>query len=202
MAQQDDPFRITRVRLGLATNSSSSHSLVLLQVPEAEDDPQRGQYGRTEFTLVTQEARRHFLAAMLVSNVMALYDLPWPDLERLRTERIEPSSSPEAQDTLEGLWRRWEDIEADICLRCGLSEGTDLLDYHVDHQSAHPFPRSADGSGPDPEAFARYRDLLLSRDVAVFGGDDGSEHSRWDENRHLMLGSTDQTLLEPLRGED
>ncbi|PTA68588.1 hypothetical protein [Deinococcus arcticus] len=202
MAPQDDAFHITRVRLGLATNSSSSHSLVLLQAPETEDEPQRGQYGRTEFTLITQEARRHFLAAQLMSSVMSLYDFPWTDLEQLRTERFAPSNSPEAQNTLRHVWRQWENVAAAIRELCGLPADTDLLEHTVDHQSAHHFPRAASGWGPDPEAFARYRDLLLTQDVAVFGADDGSEHSRWDEDRHLTLGSTDQTLMEPLRGED
>lgn len=193
------PPSVTRVRFGLATNSSSSHSLVLLLEPEAEEDTTEGSYA-SDFVLVTREAKRHYLAATLVSDVGGLYgrDLPSEDRMGLNRRRSFGKDDPCPPDPALLDW--WERVERHVAGLCGLPEGTDLLYYDVDHQSLMRFPRAADGWGPDPEAFARYRDLLLEDDVAVFGGWD-APHPRWNEDRHLLLGSTDLSVERPFQGE-
>lgn len=193
---------VTRVRLGLATNSSSSHSLVMLLDPEPEDEMERGRYQWEPFVLVTREAKRHYLAAMLVENAGGLYDLSAQDRRVLRawSERGEDALSPDDRAHLHELAPRWTRVERHILDLCGLPGGTDLRGYEVNYNSVHSFQRARGGSGPDPEEFARYRDLMLDEAVAVFGGHDGV-HERLDEDRQVHLGSTDRSDEPWLRGD-
>jgi len=60
---------IHKVRLGLATNSSSTHSLILLPAG-ARDDAAHGQFGWDFFTAGSRERKMRYLACQLRSSLM------------------------------------------------------------------------------------------------------------------------------------
>ena len=55
-------MRIHNVRLGFATNSSSTHSLIFL--PKAQDNYNEGGFGWDNFTLASKEANLDFVAVL------------------------------------------------------------------------------------------------------------------------------------------
>ncbi|MVN86483.1 radical SAM protein [Deinococcus sp. HMF7620] len=148
-----------RVRLGFATNSSSSHSLVLLREPVADDpaDPVEWEeafatkYG--EFTAASLEARRYYLAAALMM-------------------------------AREQLFSRQTEAEAQALIRhlCDLPEGAPLSAEGIDHQSALWFKPNPAGAGPHPHQFERVRTVLLAPSVSIFGRSDmggDEDEPRW-----------------------
>ncbi|MBZ9751956.1 radical SAM protein [Deinococcus sp. HMF7604] len=159
-----------RVRLGFATNSSSSHSLVLLREPVADDpaDPAEWEeafatkYG--EFTAASLEAKRYYLAAVLMM----------------------------AQ---EHLFPRQTEAEAQALIRrlCDLPEGAPLSAEGIDHQSALWFKPNPAGAGPHPHQFERVKTVLLAPPTSIFGRSDmgGDEDAlRWQQV-DFMLDSAD-----------
>jgi hypothetical protein len=71
---------VHNLRLGFATNSSSSHSLIFL--PGLEDDlsgvEDDGRYGRTNFTLASREAKLPYLRLQVPESVVGELDLGAP----------------------------------------------------------------------------------------------------------------------------
>jgi hypothetical protein len=58
---------IFNVRLGKATNSSSSHSMIFL--PNAQDDYEPQQFGWDHFTVASEQGKQDYLAATIASNL-------------------------------------------------------------------------------------------------------------------------------------
>ena len=60
-------MQIHNIRLGFATNSSSSHSLIFLN--NIADDYNNGSFGWDNFTLSNQSSKRKYLASILYNNI-------------------------------------------------------------------------------------------------------------------------------------
>lgn len=67
---------LLNVRLGFATNSSSSHSIVMMNTGDLEDTIfDESHYGWDDFTLVSKEAKSHYIGSMLSAD----YTGPLPE---------------------------------------------------------------------------------------------------------------------------
>lgn len=58
-------FKVHQVRLGLATNSSSSHSLIILPPGSVGDQDADGEFGWGNFVCASKEAKRLYAAVQL-----------------------------------------------------------------------------------------------------------------------------------------
>lgn len=140
-------MKILNVRLGLATNSSSSHSLIFLpRGTNAEAvDPANGTncYGWDYFQLVTPEAKRDYLATAIFSQ--------------LRHEM--------GDEIAETVARAW------------VVGTTITEDAYIDHQSTWTFPRNWDGKGLDREFFDDFEQFIMRDDLIIAGGNDNDDEA-------------------------
>jgi len=95
-------MKVHNVRLGFATNSSSSHSIIF--APEMKDvrddyDVEEG-FGWNYFTLASKEAKDDYTTAMLVQNLM-MADGFTADLVQLILRGLGLNLNEEAQQELE-----------------------------------------------------------------------------------------------------
>jgi hypothetical protein len=144
-------MNITNIRLGFASNSSSSHSLIFL--PNQRDDLKGTDdymaYGWGTFTLASKGAKRQYLAAQI-----------WPSLD--------------LPDELALLVLR-SLFEADISLDKITSEHG--LDMYVDHASQWTVPRDWTHSHLPDVAFVKELCAYLDqKDLVVLGGNDNNGH--------------------------
>jgi len=157
-------LHIHNIRRGLATNSSSSHSLLFLPkgkgIPDADPD---GGYGWNYFTCASKEAKLHYLAVTLLQNLESFY----PNL-------YTSSLSTEGPEKI--LYDKVHEYTGVML------EGDDRRE-HVDHQSVMTFPSDWPATEVDREFFSDFCDWFLDDMVAVLGGNDndGDEHpNRFD----------------------
>lgn len=155
---------IHSVRLGLATNSSSSHSIVLLPEGRVLEDgmwsptdidgsghghrhsvPPYGEaeYGWQCFTAASLTARRRYFAAQVY---VALQERCGEAIARTVAESWAGAALPDAPP--------------------GYDAAT------VDHQSAVDLPSEWDGRGLESSFALAFRDFLLRDGIAVLGGND------------------------------
>jgi organic radical activating enzyme len=139
------PVKIHNVRAGFATNSSSSHSIVMLapgtQVRSQEWD--RFNYGWEEFTLADPDSKTAYLAIQLK---LAMESEGIPD------------------STCVQLINSWLNTSY---------EASDLLEGGVDHQSHWGVFHGA--LGTNPEFVKQYHAWLQRDDVVILGGNDNSD---------------------------
>jgi hypothetical protein len=141
-------MNIFNVRLGLATNSSSSHSIIILKDGVAvkdfsghPDDPEDvGSFGWQKFTAASPEAKLRYLGVML----------------RDRMYEVLPHN-----------------IAAVVC--DNWLGGTFTTGDYIDHQSRCFLPSAFNSTFPDEEFFNDLKNYLLSDRVAILGGNDNSE---------------------------
>lgn len=62
-------IKIAKVRLGHATNSSSSHSVVILDKPASDDDVEYCEFGWNQFVASSSSAKLKYLATMIYQNL-------------------------------------------------------------------------------------------------------------------------------------
>lgn len=146
-------IRVHNYRKGFATNSSSTHSIVIHDGKKLRSSPPYGTYmfGWEPFTLLTREEKLDYLVA---SVNMGLRKLP-------------PKEAIREIESLTGV-----DVS-----------GRDLDNIYVDHQSVLTFPSSYDGRRPvDPRFVEEFKTFLFREDVAILGGDDngGAHPNRCD----------------------
>lgn len=165
-----------RVRLGFATNSSSSHSLVLLAHPEQLTEEEYGPEDWLEenFLLtraLTSEDKRSYLAAQLAFAAQDLFpDLTWPQ----RRSRI-------------------------LAL-CGLSPATPLTEHStVDLLAALELRPNPAGTGPEHDQWAALLALFLQPDTAVYSGYDDTNTVLPDDTPHVRVAPIYGRSFEQLR---
>lgn len=146
-ALRNSGFRLFNVRLGLATNSSSTHSIIFLpDKTGGHDDYQgEGEFGWDHFTLVSRGAKMRYLAATLYQNL-------------LRAVSVDVAQSV-VRDWVGGF-RNYEFNDGEL---------------YVDHQSEITLPWDWEGKGPDKQFFEELTAFLLRDGVAVLGGNDNTE---------------------------
>jgi len=144
-------MRIHNVRLGLATNSSSSHSLIFLDGQHDDDAGREGaigthgfSFGWEAFTLASKDAKRRYVAAQLYENLTHM-------------------TTPEIARAVVWAW-----------VTRPPAHGEDL---GIDHQSRYDLPMTWDGKGIDKRFFDEYQAFLLRDGLVILGGNDnGGEH--------------------------
>lgn len=143
-------MRIFNVRFGLATNSSSSHSLIFL--PEnvqaedhcgySDDQPSEfGDFGWQRFTAASTGAKMRYLAAMLKERLY--HELP-------------------------------QNI-ADTVIRSWLPDVVFDPEDGIDHQSFMFLPSAHGTEVPDEQFFNELKDYFLQDRLAVLGGNDNEQ---------------------------
>lgn len=141
-------MRIFNVRFGLATNSSSKHSLVFLaensqvQDHQGYDEPNFGEtfgdFGWNHFTIVSPAVKMRYLAALLK----------------------------------ERLYEELPQNIADVVIRSWLPDVYFEEDDGIDHQSYMCLPSAHGTRIPDEQFFNELKAYLLQDKLAILGGND------------------------------
>jgi hypothetical protein len=151
-------FTIHKVRLGLATNSSSTHSLIILPGGASDDSAgDDGEFGWNYFTAGSTERKARYAACQLRSAMARV-------------------ASPDVADAVAEKWTG-----------VSLAPADDYADY-VDHQSTWTLPLDWEGRSVDKEFFDELMEFLMRDDVVVLGGNDNDEvdHPLDDGTAHQL----------------
>jgi len=208
---------VTRTRAGHATNSSSSHSMVIVppgtpvadQVPgnEDEEDSDQAHHYESDFVAASESAKRHYLAGLLVAQASQLWGqgvvLPWKDDPAYQEAamaakdawahercRYDPDLQRRARDA--SLWQ-WT-VKAGVIERLRGS----VRDVPEDRFDTRPYK--------EPDALLRGQTELPlwmeARIRALCGLPDGTDLSgHWSES-HLSGGTPEVPRLEDGAGPD
>jgi hypothetical protein len=138
-------MKLLQVRLGFATNSSSTHSIVFMGSKRAarivdkfpHDEDENSEFGWGYFTLSSEEAKLDYLAQTIVSNLRVSKVSDW--MGRAIAQSI--TNRP-------------------------VKEG------HVDHQSILTIPRDWDNEGLDEDFVADLKKFIIQPGVVILGGND------------------------------
>lgn len=203
------PPVISRMRHGLATNSSSSHSMVVIPAGRDVHDasPEDRRTYDTGFVAVSEDEKRHVLAGMLVTQAPWLWGrgvvIPrppagtdWMDLT-FRGERdqqrktLENAAYTDAWDARapeesyvgqsELALPRW--VSREISALCGLPLSTDLSGHWTASSLGGnlQLPRAEQQLGPDPVAWAAFTAVMLDPSTAYLAAEENS----WDPLEEL-----------------
>jgi hypothetical protein len=158
-------MKIHNVRLGFATNSSSTHSIILLPEGKRSGDFETDEdmeFGWGWWTAGTAEAKRNYLAVQMAVA-----------LRRVMPHHYVPV-------VMDALWGE---------------NGTAIEEGYVDHQSAFSMPTRRcrkvwmSHESPDEEFFLDLRRFLLRDDVLILGGNDNEDgpHKHSSEGEEVLL---------------
>lgn len=139
-------MKIHNVRLGLATNSSSTHSLIFLPPgTKAEDCPEAraGAFGWNYFTAASEPVKRQYLAYILFHSLRHMMSI---DLARVIT-------------------REWSGIMLE-------RDGYGDVAGSIDHQSVYVLPAAWQEKEPDRLFFNDFKAFLLKENLVILGGND------------------------------
>lgn len=153
-------MKIHNIRLGLATNSSSTHSLIFL--PRAEDnDAEGGEFGWNFFTAASLASRKLYVACQLYNN---LTRTTTPEIARLVVQKLVGAGDASQVAQL----------------------GTEADSAYVDHQSMYDLPRTWDGKAIDMDFARAFTKFFLQDGLVVLGGNDNTD----DEHPLASTGET------------
>jgi len=139
-------IQLHNLRLGFATNSSSTHSLLWVDGLKFEDSdkvgvPIEGEYGWDYFTVKTTGEKRHYLGIAL-------------------------------ENALRAFPNRIQDFELDTLIGLKPPDG----DCYIDHQSMITFPHDYHyPSFIDREFFEQLRNFILKPGIVILGGNDNND---------------------------
>ena len=158
-------MRILNVRMGLATNSSSTHSIILMS-PEHYRKVRTDEYydfGWSFFTAADVRSKTNYLAYILRGNL---------------------NSAIGEENTSVIIDALFESKQGNY------SKEIEENGYGVDHQSFIGLPRNWDGQGINLEFFKDFRDYIINNPIAILGGNDNTEesHPLRDDGNNLDLG--------------
>lgn len=150
-------MKVHNVRLGFATNSSSSHSIIF--APDMKDirDDYNGEdgFGWSYFTLASKEAKDEYMTAMLVQNLAASENHFTVDLIQLILKGLGLKISQEDQEELE---------------KYGYCIG-------IDHQSLYILPKEYGTNYVSIQFFNEFREYMQKEGVMILGGNDNNEQN-------------------------
>jgi len=137
-------MKATSIRLGFATNSSSSHSILLTNVPPSfpNDYTSDYEYGWEQFIFTEQDDKLRYLATMV----------------HMHLSRILPKK--QAALVVRDLFRDVIDIDHET-----LQEG------YIDHQSVSPFPEGMNGEQLN-DYVSKLIDIFSDPALTIVGGND------------------------------
>jgi hypothetical protein len=148
------PIRIHNVRLGLAANSSSTHSLILLHPGHHVATTTHEDFGWDFFTAADATSKENYLGLCVYS---ALYDV----LDDEQRDRVIQELFPHLRFE-QAYWKK---------------DGKPVLHGGVDHQSAWDLPMAWDGGTIDAAFIEDFRTFLANERIAILGGNDNTtEH--------------------------
>jgi organic radical activating enzyme len=154
-------MKVFNVRFGLATNSSSSHSIIFLKqgvqaldFPSKDETEDFGYFGWDFFTAASKEAKLRYLGIFLRDRLQ----------EQLPTGIVDV------------ICKNWLDGV--------VVEGAD----YVDHQSWHYLPSAFNSKVPDEDFFAALKTYFMNEQLVVLGGNDNSQLKHaLDDGRSFVL---------------
>lgn len=152
-------MKFLNIRRAFATNSSSSHSMILLNekdtLSDRDTDFEDYDYGWEAFTLVSDASKKDYLRALIGQCLSAT------------------AGYAVAQTVLDDM---------------GLSSDSGTENFgSVDHQSRVYFPKSQDQSGLNVDFLKDFVGWAMKKNVAILGGNDnGGKHPAIDENSLLV----------------
>jgi hypothetical protein len=166
-------MHISNVRLGFATNSSSTHSMVLLPNPAPElDNVDKPSFGWGFFTATKAQSKKMYLQASLYNNFKQVFGV---NIAKVLAKEFCPTVS-----------RNIQGVEHD-------------LGAYVDHQSLLTFPVSFGRRDRSPEIdmnfYRAFETFILSNpNLAILGGNDN------DEEEHELSSYPSYPNLLPIEG--
>lgn len=196
---------ITRIRHGLATNSSSSHSMVLIapadQPPEMIPDPMHFKNG---YRISTEASKRRFLAGMLrdqspvlwgrgvLMNPDQLPELPrWQKhqdgLNQAEPGNFDSRAADHVYELFEGEINLPKWISDEIRRLCSLPEGSDISGLSSENSFGWAFtiPRNEAGMGPDPVAWEAILGVVLDPSTVLFCPEENSWDPEVEGGEHI-----------------
>lgn len=149
--------KIHNVRLGFANNSSSTHSIIILnrmgmaEGPLAEDHGvEKREFGWDFWTAASADAKLDYLALTIDCALRAL-------------------KGPEFNTQ-----QRCSELLGKAITVTQLKDEDGFASY-IDHQSMIDLPMTWDGTDVDPEFVSDLQEFLLRDDVAILGGNDNED---------------------------
>lgn len=152
-------LKIHNVRLGFATNSSSTHSIIYSGEGVYDEDTEDGEFGWGDFTVASAGAKAKYLGATLYTNL----------------------ARQVSRDIAISVVKDWLGVELTKNAYGGVSE-------YVDHQSLFTLPLTYDRKGVNKEFVDDFNAYLSNNNIAIIGGNDNDEdthHLR--HNKHIDL---------------
>ncbi len=140
-------MQLLNLRLGLATNSSSTHSLVFLEKPPKDKDIRKygnNQFGWQFFTASSKKAKQKYLAIMLHEELSSI--LPDNICQIIFNDYLPNAELPESED-------------------------------NIDHQSKYVLPYEFGSNIVSEAFFKEFRDYILQDKLVILGGNDNEEES-------------------------
>jgi hypothetical protein len=139
---------VHKARLGFATNSSSTHSIVFVKPSQkvTDDADAAGfDFGWSYFTAASEAAKRQYVAIHLHHALR----------------------SQVGDDIANAVCDAWTP---------GHVKGNESApDGYVDHQSVYDLPTAWNGKGVDKEFFEEFRAFFMREDVVILGGNDNDD---------------------------
>lgn len=161
-------MKVHNVRLGFATNSSSSHSIIFdPSLKNVSDDYDvEEDFGWNYFTLASKEAKDDYITAMLVQN-LSHEDAFTTDIIQLILKGLGLNLNEETKKEL-NLY--------------GYCSG-------IDHQSLYILPKEHGTNCISVQFFKEFREYLLKEGIIILGGNDNNDKDRplWSEDHQVIL---------------
>lgn len=170
-------MQILNIRNGFATNSSSSHSVIMLDAPDPSiESSEDTDFGWQFFTAASVQAKANYLKATLLGNIGR--SLSWsPGYSEVR--RYSTTLSLELLNPLLQAWIPESD-----------SSITGVDKIYVDHQSLIELPNnfSPFNAGPSQSFFNDLKKVILDPRVIILGGNDndGDCHPLSYRGKHIL----------------
>ncbi|NJL72459.1 MAG: radical SAM protein [Candidatus Competibacteraceae bacterium] len=145
------------LRMGLATNSSSTHSLIFVDRRDGIYDTTTGDFGWGYFTAVSPEVKKRYLGALLAKSLQG----------------VMPSHIAE---TVAKSWVRLKNPDGVTFDYSSEEDGVDGC--YIDHQSVYILPAKWGTNAADPEFFDELHRYFLDDRLVILGGNDndGDDH--------------------------
>src|ERR1035437_3839147 len=168
-------MKIHNVRLGHATNSSSTHSIIYTDYPVGDKDVYDGEFGWNHFTAASLETKKLYLASTLYSNLK--YQV--------------------SNDIAMAVVRDWVGVSLTPSTYGGVEE-------NIDHQSIFRLPVEYSGKGIHKQFFDEFKEYMLKDGIVILGGNDNSEdsHPLLSSNKKIELPIPTDTNAELVARKD
>jgi organic radical activating enzyme len=157
-------IKILNYRYGFASNSSSSHSIVVIndnKLKEVEDDVEYSDngfyFGWDWFTAFSTEMKQIYLFSLMRYSFPSL-----------------------SEEYIYGILKYILNIKSIPTIE-------NLKNSIIDHESYLFFPKQFNSEFPDPKFLLKFAEFVLSEEVAILGGNDNEENGHPLNDCSLMI---------------